>query len=85
MIIVVSETVLKYPNKSMNRPDSELDAKGRLSIRFLNETLQNSANEPSLALYRIQVKNPIDPFLIISDSRSGTFASDCTFYGSKTI
>lgn len=45
----------------MNRPDSDIEAKVRTSVRFLNETIQNNANEPSLALYRIQVntKNEI--------------------------
>ena len=40
----------------MIRIDSEIESKGRQSIRFLNETLQYGANDPSLALYRIQVR-----------------------------
>ena len=47
----------------MNRPDSEIEAKGRQSIRLLNETLQHSANEPALALYRIQVNSKKKPNL----------------------
>lgn len=42
-------------NLEMNRPDPDIDNKARNTIRCLNETLQNNANEPSLALYRIQV------------------------------
>jgi hypothetical protein len=40
----------------MNRSDPDIETKVRSSIRFLNETLQYNANEPSLAFYRIQVK-----------------------------
>jgi hypothetical protein len=39
----------------MNRIDPDIDVKVRSSIRLLNETIQCNANEPSLALYRIQV------------------------------
>jgi len=39
----------------MNRPDPDTESKVRASIRLLNETIQQNANEPSLALYRIQV------------------------------
>ncbi len=46
-------------NKSMNRPDPDIEAKVRLSIRSINETIQQNAHEPSLALYRLQV-NKID-------------------------
>ncbi|CAF4431911.1 unnamed protein product, partial [Adineta steineri] len=38
----------------MNRFDQDTDIKVRSSIRFLNETIQYNANEPSLAFYRIQ-------------------------------
>ncbi|CAF0885397.1 unnamed protein product [Adineta ricciae] len=38
----------------MNRADPDTESKVRASIRFLNETIQTNANEPSLALYRIQ-------------------------------
>ncbi|UJR28672.1 hypothetical protein I4U23_009901 [Adineta vaga] len=38
----------------MNRSDPDTDNKVRSSIRFLNETIQYNANEPSLALFRIQ-------------------------------
>jgi len=41
----------------MNRPDPDIETKVRGSIRSLNETFQYNANEPSLALYRIQVNN----------------------------
>ncbi len=41
----------------MNRPDPDIESKVRGSIRSLNEMLQYNANEPSLALYRIQVNN----------------------------
>ncbi len=40
----------------MNRSDPDIETKVRSSIRFLNETIQYNANEPSLAFYRIQVK-----------------------------
>ena len=39
----------------MSRTDREIETKAHSSIRFLNETLQYNANEPSLAFYRIQV------------------------------
>lgn len=39
----------------MNRPDPDIDTKVRNTVRCLNETIQSNANEPSLALYRIQV------------------------------
>ena len=38
-----------------SRPDPDIDAKARTTIRYLNETIQYNANEPSLAFYRIQV------------------------------
>ncbi|CAF0743548.1 unnamed protein product [Adineta steineri] len=38
----------------MNRFDQDTDIKVRSTIRFLNETIQYNANEPSLAFYRIQ-------------------------------
>ena len=38
------------------RLDPELEIKTRAVVRFINETLQYNANEPSLAFYRIQVK-----------------------------
>ncbi len=38
-----------------SRPDPDIDTKARTTIRYLNETLQYNANEPSLAFYRIQV------------------------------
>ena len=41
---------------SVLRLDPELEIKTRAVIRFINETVQYNANEPSLALYRIQVK-----------------------------
>lgn len=37
------------------RIEPDIDAKVRTSIRFLNETIQYNANEPSSAFYRIQV------------------------------
>ncbi len=40
----------------MSRPDPTIESKVRTSIRALNETLQYNANEPSVALYRIQVR-----------------------------
>ncbi len=39
----------------MSRPDPDIEAKVRSSIRSLNETIQQNAHEPSLALYRLQV------------------------------
>jgi hypothetical protein len=39
----------------MHRIDSDTDVRVRSAIRFLNETIQYNANEPSLAFYRIQV------------------------------
>ncbi len=38
------------------RPDPDVESKVRTSIRSLNETFQQNANQPSLALYRIQVE-----------------------------
>ncbi|CAF3404637.1 unnamed protein product [Rotaria socialis] len=38
----------------MNRLNSDTEIKVSASIRFLNETIQFNANEPSLAYYRIQ-------------------------------
>ena len=39
----------------MNRVDMDTEAKVRSSVRYLNEMVQHSANEPALGLYRIQV------------------------------
>lgn len=39
----------------MSRVDPDIESKARISIRLINETIQNNANEPSLALFRIQV------------------------------
>ena len=41
----------------MHRPDPDIEAKVQSTIRSLNETIQCNANEPSLALYRIQVND----------------------------
>lgn len=40
---------------SVTHLDPDLEIRTRAVIRFLNETLQYNANEPSLAFYRIQV------------------------------
>ena len=42
-------------NSLIKRTDPDTEAKVRSSVRFLNETIQYNANEPSLALYRMQV------------------------------
>lgn len=39
----------------MNRPNTDIEAKVIATIRYLNETIQHNANEPSLAFYRLQV------------------------------
>ncbi|CAF0737505.1 unnamed protein product [Rotaria sordida] len=41
-------------NSLMNRPDRDIQTKVDSSIRFLNDTIQYNANEPSLAFYRLQ-------------------------------
>jgi len=50
----------------MNRPDPDIDTKVRNTVRCLNETIQSNANEPSLALYRIQVNWTIDTICFLS-------------------
>jgi hypothetical protein len=48
----------------MNRPDPDIEAKVRSLIRSLNETIQQNAHEPSLALYRIQVNKTLQKMIL---------------------
>jgi hypothetical protein len=50
----------------MNRLNSDTEIKVSASIRFLNETIQFNANEPSLAYYRIQVNKYKKKILILN-------------------
>ena len=50
-------------NTSINGPDPDTEVKVRSSMRTINDTIQWNANEPSLALYRIQVNE--DEIIIV--------------------